>query len=209
MKRFTKRLLCVLLTLIMVTALCACDFPFGKPSLEGEWETYLDMTDYLNNVLGDQLNTDDIIDEFSIRLVMEFDDDGTFTMYFDEEHTAYMVAEYADDFWDVMIEMYADQMGMSEPETEKYLEGYGITKQTLLDQIDLTSMFKYNVEGYWMLEDDQLYLSVDEAFLKTIDPVEIEFDGKNCFSIIDGDVFTDGVDEKIAEIMLPMVFERV
>lgn len=229
MKDMLKRLLCVMLALVMVMALCACgqsedggkkgkekeeeETTEEKPEqvLVGEWEAYLDLTDYFNDMMAEELDMDDLVEEFSMRIVMEFTEDGEVTLTIDQDHMEDMVNDFADSFWDAMMDMYAEEYDMSRSEVEQAMAESGVTKEALVEEMDIESLFEdlEDMEGYWVLEDDELFISEDEDDLEDADPIEIEFDGDDNFSMVGGDGLTDGLDEDMADLFLPLEFERI
>lgn len=237
MSNLMKRLLCVLLALMMVMALCACGESEDEgssrgskrgskgetteetttepteavPVLVGEWEAYLDMTDYLNEMMSYEMGMDDLVDDFSMRLTMEFDEDGTVVLAIDQDSLEEAAADLIDSMWTVIIEMTAEQAGMSVEEVEEMMEAEGVTKEALLEQMDLTAAFEDldDMEGYWLLDGDELFIAEDEDDVEDADPIEIEFDGDDAFSMLGGDGLTDGLDEEMIEMFIPLEFERI
>lgn len=237
MSNLMKRLICIVLALMMVMALCACgasedegtsrrrssktaedagaaeqttEATEAEPTLVGEWEAYLDMTDYLNDMLAEEIGEDDIIDDFSVRMTMKFKDDGTVTLKVDKDHLEDVVNDFADKFWTVFLDIMAEEYGMDVKELETTLADSGVTKDTLVEEMDIESAFEdvEDMKGYWMLDGDELFIAEDEDDVEDADPVEIEFDDNDTFSIIGGDGLDD-LDEEMIELFLPIVFERI
>lgn len=236
MKDLMKRLLCVLMALMMVMALVACgesDDDEGRsskrgnkettgetteetttepePTLAGEWEAEVDMTDYLNEMLGAELGMDDLVDEFTMKLVLELKEDGTCEMVIDQDHMEEMVEAFADNLWDAMVEMVAEEGDVTTSEAEELLEESGMTKDMLLEEMDVEAMFEDmdDMKGYWLLDGDELFIAEDEDDVEDSDPIEIEFDGGDTFSMVGGDGLTADMDDEMAEAFLPLVFNRV
>ena len=240
MKDLMKRLLCVLMALMMVMALVACgesDEDEGRsskrgnkettgetteetteetttepePTLAGEWEAEVDMTDYINEMLGAELGVDDVVDEFTMKIVLELNEDGTCEMVIDQDHMEDMVEAFADSIWDIMVEMVAEEADITAAEAEEALEESGMTKDMLLEEMDVEALFEDmdDMKGYWLLDGDELFIAEDEDDVEDSDPIEIEFEGGDTFSMVGGDGLTDGLDDEMAEVFLPLVFNRV
>ena len=214
MKDLLKRLLCVLMALAMVACLAACgsseeeddDKGSSKKSkksssqeedtLVGEWEAEIDITDYIASIMESQGFEMDL-DDFVMVMTVVFDEDGTYEAEIDTAKMEKAMKNFANDLWDLMVEMVAEQGGMSESEAEAALEDQGYTKDVLLEEMGIEGMFE-DLEaesGDWELDGDELDLDGSV--------VTIEFDGDE-FSIVD----VEDDDSGMAEILLPIVFER-
>lgn len=235
MSNLMKRLLCVLLALVMVMALCACggsddDTTSRKrgektteeettteetttepaPTLVGEWEAILDYTDYLNDLLADEIGEEDICSEFTIRMTVEFKESGAVTLEYDEDHLEEMLDIFAADFWKVLVKMSVDESGLSEDEVVAALAGEGLTEDTLLEAMGLDSMFDYfeKIKGYYLLDGEELFIAEDEDDVEDAEPIEIEYDGGDTFTMVDGKDLDEIFGEEIEEF-LPVEFTRI
>ena len=238
MKDLLKRILCIVLALTMVVALVACGSSDdddddddektaeegGKKSskkdknnkdeedtLVGEWEATIDMSDYLNDMLAAEMDMDLGIEDFALVMTIAFDEDGTYEAELDMSKMEDAMVDVIDKMWEAILEMSAEEYGMSVAEVEEALEQSGMTKDALLEEMDMEAMmaeafeeFEDEAKGEWVLDGDELYMAKEDP--EDSDPVIIEFDGDE-FSIVEGDFLSD--DEEMAEYFLPIVFERV
>ena len=177
-------------------------------TLVGQWSAQIDMTDMFNSMLTESMGFEVKMDSFVMIMNAEFNEDGTTIMEIDKDHLEEQIEDLADFLWDLVIEMYAKELEMKESEVEKLLKDEGLTKDTLIESMDLSSIGdNLSQEGYWLLEDDKLYIAEDKDDLKDSDPADIELDG-DTFSITGGAEF-DEENKEMMEAFLPLVFERV
>lgn len=232
MKDLLKRLLCVLMALTMVVALCACGDSSEdeekedkektseeetketeeetketeeetttepEPTLVGEWEAKLDV----GSVYSDMLGVD--IDDLYMTWTIEFEEDGTYAAELGVED---FIEDYKAIYWDVLIQIVAEQAGCTESEAEsameEQIEAEDMTKEEFVDAMmeeegmTAESFGESSYTGDWELDGDELELDGNV--------VEIELEDDE-FSIIEGE-FPEEYAE-LFEAMLPIVFERV
>lgn len=184
--------------------------PEEEDSLVGEWEATLDLSDYLSDMLYAELEVDIDVEDFAIIMTIEFKEDGTYKADLDMSPMEDAMEDLIDQIWEIAIEMAAEEAGMTVAEVEKMMEEQGITKDVLMEEMDLEAAmeeafesFEDEAKGEWVLDGDELYMAKKNP--EDTDPVIIEFDGDE-FSIVEGD-FMD--DEDMMEYLFPIVFERV
>ncbi len=185
--------------------------PEEEDSLVGEWEATIDLSDYLSDMLYAELDMELDVEDFAIVMTLVFDEDGTYEAELDISKLEGAMENLIDELWDVMMEMTAEEAGMSVEEVEALMEEQGVTKDALMAEMDFEGLFEeafedFDDKGKWVLDGDELYMAKKNP--EDTDPVEIEFDGDE-FSIVDGPFLGDGVDEDMLEYVLPIVFERV
>ena len=228
MKDLLKRILCIVLALTMVVALVACgssededeeeeeetaeeggkkggkkdkketeEEPEEEETLVGEWTAEIDMSDYLNEMLAES-GLDMDFSDFVLVMNITFDEDGTYEAEMDTSKLNKAMEAFADDLWDLMIEMIAEEADVSAAEAEELLESEGMTKDDLIEEMGIEEAFAdmENQTGDWELDGDELSLDGGIAI--------IEFEGDE-FSIVE----VEDDEEGIGEYLLPIVFERV
>lgn len=235
MSNLMKRLLCVLLALVMVMALCACggsdeDTDTRKrgdktteeettteetttepaPTLVGEWEAYLDFTDYLNDELANIVGKEDVVSDFTLRVTVKFKESGAITLEYDEDHMEEMLNNFAADFWVVLVDYTAEASGLTADEVIAYYAEEGITEDNLLEAMELDSLFDYyqKMKGYYLLDGEELFIAEEEEDVEDAEPIEIEYDGGDTFTMVDGKDLDEIFGEEIDEI-LPVEFTRI
>lgn len=180
--------------------------------LVGEWEATIDMSDYISDMMYAEMGVDMDIEDFAIVMTLEFDEDGTYKADLDMSPMEDAMDDFIDQLWDVMMEMSAEEYGMTVEEVEDAMEQSGVTKDALMEEIDMDALFEEMFEafedytkGKWILDGDELYM--DEKDPEDAEPAIIELDDDE-FSIVDGE-FMGEMDEDMMEYLFPIVFERV
>lgn len=183
-----------------------------EDTLVGDWEATIDLSEYLNEMLAAELGMDLEVEDFAIVMTLSFDEDGTYEAGIDTSKMEDAMEDIVDVLWDAMMEMTAEEAGMSVSEVEEMMEQQGVTKDMLMEEMDLEAAmaeafeeFEDESKGEWVLDGDELYMAKNDP--EDADPVEIEFDGDE-FSIVGGDFLGDA-DEEMVEYIMPIVFERV
>lgn len=171
--------------------------PEEEETLVGEWTAEVDMSDYLNEMLAES-GLDMDVSDFVLVMNITFDEDGTYEAEMDTSKLNKAMEAFADDLWDLMIEMIAEEADVSAAEAEELLEAEGMTKDDLIEEMGIEEMFGdlETQTGDWELDGDELDLDGSIAI--------IEFEGDE-FSIVE----VEDDDSGIGEYLLPIVFERV
>lgn len=182
-----------------------------EDSLVGKWEGTLDISDYISDMMYAEMGVEMDVEDFAIVMTIKFNEDGTYKAELDTSPMEKAMGGFIDDLWDIVMEMAAEEAGMSVSEVEKMMEEQGVTKDALMEEMDLEAAmeeafaeFTEESKGEWILDGDELYMASEDP--EDSDPVIIEFDGDE-FSIVDG-AFAD-MDDDMLEYILPIVFERV
>ena len=178
-----------------------------EESLVGEWEAEIDMSDYISDMLYVALGVDLDVEDYIVTMTIKFKDNGTYKTSMDASKAAKSGEKIMEDLWPMLVDMVVEQGGVSEAQAEAALAAEGLTKESLMEQMDIEGaveeVFADFKKGEWILDGDELYMAEEDP--EDADPIEIEFDGDE-FSIV-GDTFTG--DEDLDEYILPIVFERV
>jgi len=180
--------------------------------LVGEWEATIDLSDYLSDMMYAEMGVDMDVEDFKMIMTIEFDEDGSYKADLDLSPMEDAMEDFIDQLWDIIIEMYAEESGVTVAEMEAAMEEQGVTKDALMEKMDMEAMFEEAFEsfedeakGEWVLDGDELYMAKKDP--EDTDPVVIEIDGDE-FSIVEGEFMGD-MDEDMMEYMYPIVFERV
>ena len=213
MKRSLSLVLSILLTLALMLSMIGC----GEQSkFIGKWEADVDMAKFINDGMA-QAGSSDItkyieLDDFGIVFVMEFNEDGTYKMYIDEDSAKDAFEDAKEAFVDGMTEYFEDyikDMGLGMT-VEEVLAASGTDLEDAADQAYGDAMLKSLMdetekEGNFKVKDGKLFLSdgkdknVDE---KIYDTYEINDDELKLIK-------SYGSDDEDANALYPMTFERV
>ena len=236
MKDLLKRLFCIVMALTMVLCLVACgsteeeedtgrrgknketteevtadteeveETKSEEAALVGEWEAEIDMSDYMSDALYYAYGLELDVEDYIVVMTIEFDEDGTYKSDIDASKAEEAAIKMVDDMWPMLIEMYAELMGVSEAEVEAQLAAEGVSKESTLEEMDLQGAmdeaFENYAKGKWVLDGNELYMAKKNP--ERAEPIEIELDD-DTMSFVGGD-FT-GVSD-MDEYLLPIVFER-
>ncbi len=226
-----KSVLAVLLAAAMLFCFagCAKDATIAGVSdsqrIVGSWTCEIDLTDYMNENIGDlgldgfEMPTDPIY----IYINFDFEDDKTCALYLEEEKTLESMQDYIDSIMDAMVEYMYDSLekesGMSREEADKYFNDYmGMSLKEYFDtameeylspEVLAESFDDIDVnEGYYKVEGGKLYMADTEEELEDCEEyVTYEFEGDN-LKIDVGSSESDFESFEEMGIELPLVFEK-
>lgn len=161
-----KKILAVLLaSMMMVGLLAGCG---GDDAIVGDWETSVEMADYLNQEFADEGMGDYIhLDSFAIEIRFSFDKDGTYTCSVDEAAFGRTV-EGLKTVMKEGLTAYAEDMiaqwGLEGFSVDDVFAAGGTTLDELMDEsfnaADLSDMTDaFAAEGNYKAKDGKLYLS--------------------------------------------------
>ncbi len=200
-----KRTLSAILCLVMVLGIALCMSACGgdsKPSIEGTWKANWDMSEYLNDYLGESMDGSGMEDYFvfsgiTLDLIFEFDKEGKAKLYTDESTVDSCVDALVDNMIDGFSEYFDDNPdltgGMS---FEELLAASGMTVDTFIDSAlggskdTLVEQMTSGVEneGYYKLDGNKLYIEdTKEELEKSEEYQEIELKGDKMSMTIEND----------------------
>ena len=155
-------------------------------------------------------------EEFEITLLLEFNEDGTFKMYADEEKMSDTLDTYLESLSSFGADMIYEQLeetGMTRDQVDEYIEEqFGMSVQEyMLDELhnsievgDLAA--EVETEGVYEAKGKKLYM----------DEYEVAPNAYDIFSVEDDTLTIDAATEEIAEdaeliegFSYPYVFKRV
>ena len=205
-----KKILSLTLSALLLIALLAGCGGAAEQSLAGSWTADVNMTDYLNDMLGEEeeLGQYLTLDDFTIKLLAEFKDDGTYTFSGDPEAAKAAMdnlkvqlkgamTAYLED----MIEQ--EDLGMS---LDELLEASGMSLDDLVNEMDESFSAEdlvsgLSMEGKYKYEEGKLYLS------DSLDEEAEEYEAAQ----LEGDTLTltgEGEEDGEFEGLYPVVFQR-
>lgn len=212
-KKMRERL-SLLVCLGMLTGLllsCAGCGGGDKEALLGDWETTIDMTQMINDEMksgmgGDQSLMDYFtVEEFSLKLVLSFNEDDTYQLAVDEGALDQSMDKVIEGFRAGTIRYFEDMiesqgLGMT---VDEVLAATGTTLDEFLDQlfdkeVMMSSMGEMESKGTFEAKKGILYLNDDEP-------------GMEAYELKDGKLTLtgEGVDQDDALFdVYPMVFTK-
>ncbi len=231
MKEILKRLLCIAMALAVVFVFAACDdeekpekeetkqtteevtqeettLPIEEEqTLAGKWEGQIDMADYISDLVYENADMDVPFEACLIEVKVTFDEDGTYK--------GKLKADFTDSFRneemvDAVIELSAEQVGMTVEQFERQMKIEGYTREDIIDTFansfeavlyEMVESYEDEMDGKWLLEGDELYL--DSKNPEKADPYIITLDG-DTFTVTE---ITDD-DDEIGDYFLPLEFTR-
>lgn len=176
MRKVMIKVMCVVMMLSMMTLFTGCS---EQDKFVGTWEAKVNMADYFNEGLGDDEEMAEYlsVDDFSLVLVMIFNDDGTYKMTVDEDAAKESFSTLKTDLTDGMkkyFEALIEQQGLNMSVDDVLaLSGTtldGMMEQILGDEVIEELISEMSSEGNFKVADGKLYLSegLDYAVDETI-----------------------------------------
>lgn len=183
-----KRIIAVAMLLSVLFSVSACNKETKQaspeqPVLEGEWYTYLEMSDMVNEMVQMQTGAPTVTVAFPVQLDLSLLQDGTFSLSVNEEQLKTQIDALGDVLWQIVVDQAAAQSHMTTVQATEALTAQGKSKEVLLQQLDLSSMFKNTIStgGVWKRESDKLYFAQNAEELTDADGYSF---------ILDNDQFT-------------------
>ena len=184
MKKISK-VMAVIMVIVFTLSLCGCGNGSGK-SIVGTWGIEWDMSELMADEMGDS--------SLVVLLLFDFNEDGTFKMYLDEEKFRSNINNWIDDLCDYAVEktyeMFETESGVDRETADALInEEYGMTVQEMMrQQIDLLfniDSFIESVEtnGIYETKGNKLYMAnggeIDknkyDVFTITGDTLKLDF----------------------------------
>lgn len=205
-----KKLLAVVMIMVLAMSLCGCGNTAKK--LYGSWEMTVDFSKEVESELGEP----DFHAPLDVKLIVQFNEDGTFDMYADEAFTTDSLNGWLDAFIDYYVEktyVEYEEMGMTREEVDQaMMDQYGMGMQEMMEDAMADSVSVDDVvadlqtSGVWEAKGDKLYM----------DEVEVQANAYDNFTV-EGDTLTltipEGAEVDAADMMegmeYPLVFTRV
>ena len=172
-----KRIVSVVLLLAMLLALTACGGG-DADKLVGTWKCEMDLAEQINAEMGLDAETAEYLnfDSFEIVVFMEFNKDGTYSMYADmdalEESLDAAVADFSDGMAQYLEAMIYAQTGV-EMTAEEILAASGMTMDDMMAEAFPDDMAEdiaegMTMEGKFEAKDGKLFTSAGMDY--NVDP---------------------------------------
>ena len=166
-----KKILALTLSLILAVALLAgCGGGSGSADkgIAGDWAANVDMTQYLNDLLSadEEIGSYLTLDNFSIKLLATFNEDGTYSMKGDPESAQAAMDGLKEQLKTAMYSYLEAMIKENEMDVtvDELLEQAGTTMDDLMTEMDASYsaddlVGDLNMEGKYIFEDGKLALS--------------------------------------------------
>lgn len=210
MKCHIKRVTALVLALMLIISFAACGCE-REPSIVGKWNYELSLKDFIENVV--QLNKDSFdqsiqvvydemikaFDKYSIKVILELKDDGTFSFAPDVD-AAIAAVDKVKEKLESVITKALKLIGFSEEQIKAKINSMDDIMNGIIGEIN-----RLDYSGKYVYEDKKLYLFDEGKEKNNSQYLDIELDN-NEFTVtkINGDVKGfQGMDA-----LLPMTFKR-
>ena len=218
MKKTVFLTLCALLLAVLLAGCgsAGSETPAEAPEpaeegIAGAWTAEVDMADTLNETLAEaeEISKYLNLDSFSLQLLLNFGEDGTYSMHCDPESAKAALDGLKEQMKGALtgyLEEIAKESGLN-LSAEELMEHAGITMDDLLAEMDEAYSAEelvgdMNLSGQYLYEDGKLILSDDPA--EAPDPEDAET------VTLEGDTltFTGGGEDGHFIGLYPVVFHR-
>ena len=157
-----KKLLAVVMIMVLAMSLCGCGNTAKK--LYGSWEMTVDFSKEVEAELGEP----EFHAPLDVKLIVQFNEDGTFDMYADEAFTTDSLNGWLDAFIDYYVEktyVEYEEMGMTREEVDQaMMDQYGMGMQEMMEDAMADSVSVEDVvadlqaSGVWEAKGDKIYM---------------------------------------------------
>lgn len=182
-----RKLVVSLLALVMVLSMCACGDK-GGADLVGTWSLEYDLSNALAGEMGDEYA--DFNSPLVMKMMFEFNEDGTYRIYTEEDSFVANFNSWADAFVtfsvDMMYDMLKEQQGLEKADADAMFEevySMGIEeymRETVAQSLDAKALAsEMATSGKYEISGDKLHMSEGDA--------EIDKNAYDVFSV-NGDV---------------------
>lgn len=213
MKKIVK-----IMALFLIAAMLLCASACGGPDIEGEWKAELDFTDYINDLMSNEIPDYDSEVPFSIFIILELNKDGSCSLSIDEKKTANSFEAFKSELLDAAVEMMykmGEDSGMSREQfDEAMMTAYGVDAETYmresmeqLNSDDILNKLNINEDGFYKLDGDELLISDDEDDFSDAETWKIEVKGDSLTVLSISDNSSD-FEEWDQYDLFPLHFER-
>lgn len=170
MRKYVLLIMCVVLCLTFVS--CKKEAAGSAPvadAVVGVWSAKIDMTDTVNQMVYHQIGAETVVFEFPVTLILSLQSDGTYHVDIDREDLDVQLGRLADVFWQTVVDQAKAQSHLSSDEAIQALRAQGKTKEALMHQLDLVSLFEngYVENGVWKQSESLLCFAKDESAINT------------------------------------------
>lgn len=202
-----KRILALLLIMALAVSLCGCGNTAKK--LYGTWEMTVDYSAAMEQELGDEY--EDFHQDFDLIVLFELKEDGTYSMYADEETTKEAFEEWINALVSYSVEMLYEQCkesGMTKADVDAFVEEeYGCSVEEYMlgeiyAEVDIDeTIAEMKSEGVFKAKGDKLYLDEGGYDIFTVENDTLTIDIPEGAEIEESEMI-EGID-------YPLVFTKV
>lgn len=173
------------------------DEMYADGSILGTWRMQCDFSDAIVSEMGSEFA--DFEAPFIVYLMFEFNEDGTFRMYVDEESFRENFNKWLDEVLiytaDIMYDMF-EEMGLSKEEADELVQDlYGMTmeeylRESLESDMNTEELIEeitgsVDLNGVYKVEEDRLYMAEQEINENQYDNFHFE-EGKLIIELAEG-----------------------
>lgn len=207
-----KRFGCLFMAGIILLACCGCNksepepTEAPKPSVVGQWNVTVDMTETINQMLCAQTGIVNWSHDFSAVLTLTIFDDGTYTLSYDRDHLDSQIDITANVVWQMVVDRAAARTGMSTADASAALQEQGKNRQALTQELNLVSYFDNSVActGVWKIENDKIYFAETAEAFSDSSAIDMNLTAQE-LSL----TYSDGMDEEGNPLSKTIVFTKV
>ncbi len=208
-----KKAVALLLVMMMIAALTAC----SGNSIVGKWKYRLDFSKYAEQMTGSGLEALDdtqktyyeeflkAFDDASVDIIIEFKDDGTFTINMDEDSVKAAEDKIKEGLRTALPKAFT-AMGI---DIDSYLTDAKITMEQFvenaLQSLNLSELQTSLNSGKYRYEDGKIYTGEDEVDESSYLVVELKNDTLTVTDVV-GEA---GGFDQYKEAFLPMEFTKI
>ena len=162
-----RKIIAVFLALLLLPSLAACKKNSqpseSLPAITGTWVTRVDVADRVNEMVYAQTGASTVSVAFPLVLELTIRADGTYFVQPDRQELDKQIDALGNVLWQIVVDQAAAQSHMSGAEAIEAMRNQGKTKQILLEQLDLASVFvnTYTENGVWKQAADRLLFAQD------------------------------------------------
>lgn len=220
MKKYVARMTSVLLLFTMLFLLGGCSQPTEKDKLLGTWRAEVDLTEKLNEEMGldEEMAQYMVVDDFGFAFVVTFNEDDSCKLSLDEASMKEAMEGLKGDLRTGVEKYIGDMMAAMEIDMslEEFMEASGMDLDAMLDELFgeeamdelFAEMGTLNMDCFYKVQDGKIYLlenkgdaiNEGEYVSYTLEEEQMIFQEV----VIDGEI-----DKEMADMMLPMVFNKV
>ena len=192
-----KKLFAVLLAVVMVLGLAACNSS-GEPTIVGTWKGSMDIGAVM--AAANQMEFDEPLE---LDITFTYNADGTYSARVDEDS----FEAFAETMVDLMIELSISMSGNPDYDLEAELAKEGMTMEEFREQIktsmNIDQMREETGEnGFYKYEEGKIYTAEDKDDLEAGNYIEITHVTLTSSKMTVTDIEQDG--EKLSEVMPDM-----
>lgn len=163
-----RKIFCAVLALLMLISLAACKNTEQQPELSqptavGEWTTQVDMAETVNSMVYAQTGASTVSVSFPVTLMLTISADGTYKLLPDRQLLDEQIDAIGTVLWQLVVDQAAAQSHMSSADTVEALRNQGKSRELLIQQLDLASVFvnSFTQNGVWLADDTSICFAPD------------------------------------------------